>query len=195
MHFSWSWLAILLSRSNDDSFGGPDGEYRVFAEVGGRWLFLNEKPPVQHILSDGIGDTGDETFDIFHEFFVFIPPSENFRVHASGWEADGADRIFGQLTDPNSRCEAARFFYNNYVFTFSNALWGGKDDQIGEINDVWGPLNGYGLGPRHESSSAGALFTDDIADTDPNDSYRLYYTIDELPWPYLSISFIAPPGP
>jgi len=41
-----------------DSRDVGDGEYRIFVEVGGYWLFVNEFVSDDNILEDGLGDTG-----------------------------------------------------------------------------------------------------------------------------------------
>ena len=163
-----------------------DGEYRLFVEVGGNWLFVNELPGDDDILNDGLGDTGDdETWWIHRQFTLYVPPDGSFRVHACGWEADGVNDVFGRLVDPNHPCDAGlKDWLNGNLFTSSVFTNGAKDDPIGQVNSLFNSANGFGVG-RHEDRSTGELAHDAWGeqDTDPNDSYRLHYLIEELPWP------------
>jgi hypothetical protein len=162
-----------------------DGEYRLFAEVAGNWLFVNELPQDDNILDDGLGDTGDDqSWGIHKEFKVYVPPGFSFRVHASGWESDGINDVFSKLADPGSPCnDNLKHWLVDNLFTEGVFVNGGLDDPIGEINTVCGQANGYKIGVQTDRSS-GPIFRDDPnGDTDPNDSYRLNYRIEELPWP------------
>lgn len=174
-----------------------DSEFRVFGEVGGNWFFINESPGDDDILQEGLGDTGDcacdgddesATFGVNRtnfpgRFVVRIPPGAgNFRVHTSGWEADGVNDAFGRLLDPNTPCNRLEEALNNTVFTISVAVNGAKDDPIGEVNSVFNPGNNFGVG-SHEDRSDGPVATDITGDTNPHDSYRLRYRIEEIPWP------------
>ena len=61
---------------------------------------------------------------------------------------------------------------------------GSKDDPIGEINSIFDAANGFGVG-QHEDRSSGPLAGDarSAQNSDSNDSYRLHYRVEELPWP------------
>jgi len=57
----------LRSGANDmlePGRGQGDMELRVFVEAGGNWLFVNELTTADNILEDGLGDSGDDTWDI-----------------------------------------------------------------------------------------------------------------------------------
>lgn len=61
---------------NDDEESGPlkNGEYRLFANLGSEWFFLNEIPRVSIILVEGVGDLGSgESFAINKRFLVTLP--------------------------------------------------------------------------------------------------------------------------
>ena len=174
---------VLVVNSHDPV---GDGEYRLFVEVGGNWFFVNEAPGDDDILNDGLGDTGDnEIWHITRQFTVYVPPGGSFRVHAGGWEADGVNDVFGKLIDDNTPCsDLLKNWLNDNLFCEDVFFNGGMDDPIGEINSVFNEANGFGVGNPHEDSSSGPIKTDDpTGDTDPNDSYRLRYRIDELSWP------------
>ena len=160
-----------------------DGEYRLFVEVGGNWIFVNEIPRVDNILDDGLGDTGDDTnWGIHRQFTVYVPPGGSFRVHACGWEADGVNDVFGKLLDPNHPCdESLKNWLTDNLFTEGVYVNGGMDDPIGQVNITSAASTGVG---RQRAHSYGPLYQEDPnGDTDPNDSYRLRYLIEELPWP------------
>jgi len=175
---------VLIVRSQDIG----DGEYRLFVEVGGDWFFVNEAPRDDDILNDGLGDTGDnETWGINRQFILYVPGGESFRVHAGGWEADGVNDLFGNFIDPRTPCsDALKNWINDNLFTETVFFNGGRDDPIGEINIPFDASNQFGAGIPHEDSSKGEIYKDDPnGETDPNDSYRLRYRIEELPWPFV----------
>lgn len=165
-----------------------DGEFRLFMEVGGNWMFENEfhGDSSSNILDQNLGDTGDnEDFPINRSFFVIVPPGKSFRVHAGGWEADGVNDAFGEILDPNTPCtDALKNRLRDSVFSLSVLTNGSKDDPIGEINKVFSAENGFGVGP-HVDSSLGPLEKDaiDAQNTDPTDTYRLHYRIEEVSFP------------
>ncbi|WP_155983917.1 hypothetical protein [Paenibacillus sp. 1-18] len=152
---------------NDSNDFGNDGEYRVFVEVGGNWLFINDLPGDDDILNDGLGDTGgDENWGINRSFIIYVPPGSDFRVHAGGWEADGINDYFGKLLDPYHPCDVnlLRILLESAIHIY---ISGGEDDSIGEINNYYNESNGFGVGEHYCESS--------------NGSFRLIYRIEELP--------------
>lgn len=170
----------------DDSQDVHNGQYRLFTEVGGDWLFVNELQPVDNPLLQGLGDTpSGAVFPIARTFDVLVAPTDSFRVYAGGWEADGVDRSFGHLVDPNSPCgPALEQRLDEEVFNAKVFLSGSRDDPIGDVQATYGPAPDFGLG-THEKTSAGPV-TEDVwsqQTTDPTGSFRLRYRIDELPWP------------
>jgi hypothetical protein len=157
----------------------PDGEYRAFYEIGGKWYFMNEwvlhgdKIQDPGILNDGLGDTGEDPRDCNALYFgvpvrvlgdpcwpferpdlsydrqggraftVFIPSGSQFRIHVSGWEADGSDRYFGRIIDPYAfdrkeiDIKQLNEWMNDNLYTIDNFIHGADDDFIGEINIEW----------------------------------------------------------
>jgi hypothetical protein len=159
-----------------------NGEYRVFVEAGGKWFFVNELQDAGNILDEGLGDTGDDDiWGIDRNVQVCVLPGDSFRVHAGGWEADGANDVFGHLLDPDRDHDQSLIDdLNNDLLSGTVYTNGGEDDPIGETNSVFGPTDNYGVGP-HEDTSRGpkkpGLF---LQDTDPNGSFTLHYEITEL---------------
>jgi hypothetical protein len=164
---------VFIHKSHDDG----DGEYRLFVEAAGDWVFVNELPGDDNILDDGLGTTGDDqSWGIHRESIVYAPPGAAFRVHASGWEADGINDVFAKLVDPNHACDAdLKDWLNDNLFTFGVFASGSRDDPTGEVNSVFDATNGFGVGQPHEDRSSGQLVEDawSAQNTDPNDSYRL----------------------
>jgi hypothetical protein len=158
-----------------------DAEYRLFVEVAGNWLFVNELPNVGNILDDGLGDTSKESWNIGRSFIVHVPLNKSFRVHASGWEADGINDVFGHLMNQNDRSEKGKRFLADHVFTRTVFLNGAEDDPIGEVNTMFrGPKFGIG---KHSDRSKGTTVRAAVwsrQSTNPNDSYSLHYHIEEL---------------
>jgi len=127
---------ILHQVTVNDTHDTTDGEYRIFIEVGGQWVFANEFQDVNDILNDGIGDTGKQAWPIDQTFLIYLPVGAMIRVHAGGWEADGINNVIGNIHDPNSACnEDLSDWLNDNVFTFFGVGTNGcNDDPIGEIN-------------------------------------------------------------
>ena len=111
-------------------------EYRLFLEVGGDWLFLNDFADAEDILDDGIGKTRKRNIKIDQEFTVYLPEGKEFRVHAGGWEADGVNDIFGRLMDQYAPCnaETRRWIMDNLDVISPLKLKGCMDDHIGEVH-------------------------------------------------------------
>ena len=168
-----------------------DGEYRVFVEAGGKWWFVNEMPNVGDILQDGLGDTGDadppegQPWGISRQVQVCVLPGDTFRVHACGWEADGADTVFGHLIDPNHPHDANLVhLVQANLLTSSVFNNGSEDDPIGEITTIHS-APAYGTDkPEHLDVSKGDKVQSSVwgwQDTDPNGSFGLKYSIKEFP--------------
>ncbi len=111
-------------------------EYRIFLEVGGDWLFLNDFADSEDILDDGIGKTWKRKIKINQEFTVYLPAGKQFRVHLGGWEADGVNDIFGRLMDQYSPCnaETRKWMMDNLDVISPLKLKGCLDDHIGEVH-------------------------------------------------------------
>ncbi|MBN4062509.1 hypothetical protein JYU20_04850, partial [Bacteroidales bacterium AH-315-I05] len=118
-------------------------ELRVFFEVGGSWIFFNEFIDVENILDQGLGKTTKRLWEINKEFTVHVPIDRKFRVHAGGWEADGLDRIFGDLIDDNSPCNTKTKRLVNRKLNVMSPLkpYGCIDDHIGEVHQMHSPMD------------------------------------------------------
>jgi hypothetical protein len=185
-------FAVTLDnvKVNDDEDPLPfnDGEWRLFAQVGSKWFFLNEIPRVSNILggSEGAtyGDFGDgESSVINRGFQVYLPPGASFRIHTDGWEADGIDNIFGRLVDQNHVCDPAlKSWLNNNMFSYSVGLAGCRDDPVGKVNRIYTTAGATAAaGQVIKAASAGSIFTEDpCGKTNPNNDYVMQYHIKNL---------------
>ncbi len=205
-------VKVTLSRIHvDNTHDVGDGEYRVFAEVGGQWLFVNEWQDADNILQGGLGDTSDQDWRIGATFLLFLPPGESFRVHSGGWEADGINDVFGNIHDPNSHCEPGgelEDWLNDNVFTlFGSGLNGCNDDPIGEVNTTFVTYRGNSLLdlPRgrggttlygsYREPSHGSFKEDPVCpDTNPDGSYYLSYTTRDVPTERFWVQWIGSRG-
>jgi hypothetical protein len=179
-------LQNVKVNDDEDSIPFSDGEYRLFANVGSEWFFLNEIPRVSNILDEGVGDIeGGESFAINKPFLVSLPPgSETFRVHADGWEADGIDTVMGRLIDQNHACNSAlASALNNIIFSYSVGYHGCRDDPVGIVNRVYSAATANAAtGQVARAPSQGPVFTEDPCqvNTNPNNDYVLQYTISKI---------------
>jgi hypothetical protein len=172
---------------NDDEESGPfnDGEYRLFANVGSEWFFLNEIPRVSNILDEGVGDLASgESFAINKPFLVTLPPGSGaFRIHNDGWEADGIDTVMGRLIDQNHACDSAlKSALNNIMFSYSVGYHGCRDDPVGIVNRIYSTTTANAAtGQVTRAPSQGPIFTEDpCGNTNPNNDYVLQYRIDKI---------------
>jgi hypothetical protein len=178
-------LQNVKVNDDEDSVRFSDGEYRLFANVGSEWFFLNEIPRVSNILDEGVGDIENgESFAINKRFLVTLPPgSGTFRVHTDGWEADGIDIVMGRLIDQNRACDSALAgALNNIMFSYSIGYHGCRDDPVGIINRIYSTATANAAtGQVTRESSQGPLFTEDpCGNTDPNNDYVLQYIINKI---------------
>jgi hypothetical protein len=175
-------------------------QYRVFFEAAGTWLFLNELVGDDRILTDGIGSTGPGPWGIrdrrysgdpHWQMYAIVPPNGEFRIHAGGWEADGANNGLGAIYDPAADCTDTPYavidFLNEYITNITNGLQGCKDDPIGEVNMRFNCAAQPGV---FDSSSRGRIWDQEQDITlicggivDRTRPFRVTYTLEELPWP------------
>ena len=210
-------IGVVGLKGQDNLVNGPDNEFRIFAEVGGKWLFFNENAlidifgttiPIPDILKDGLGDYNVDERKIVggdgnggkRVFTVYVPEGDSFRVHAGGWEADGANLVFGDIVDPSLSCEALGLWLNLHLFKVDVAAAGAQDDPIGEVNKFFVntksgihkldilPEGPYELVYRnaigdHTDLADGPLFAEPITGlTDPRGTYSIIYKVTERPW-------------
>lgn len=156
-------------------------EFRVFLEVGGEWICLNEFIDVADILNDGLGKTFKRNWDINQSFIVHVPRGKYFRVHAGGWEADGLETTMGVLADPNMPCTPEnKIALNDILFDVNPVgLHGCYDDKIDEVHDFHTPEL-LKQGGTFEGIGFGTPFQDPcpLGSNNNKPILRLYYHIE-----------------
>jgi hypothetical protein len=172
------------------------GAFRVFAEVGGQWIFVNDlfgstewidadtgnTMTGADVLTGGLGQSfPGEVWPIGQTFTIAVPRDGSFRVHAGGWQANGIDTRMGHLKDQLLGCGAAGNAMNDEVLTLGVLRHGGKDSPIGEINNIYSEANRYGIGFHIEASlRPSGAFENVFWNDNPNDAFRLQYRIDDV---------------
>jgi hypothetical protein len=174
-----------------------DGEYRVFAQVGSEWMFVNELFGGSDILRNGLGDVGGGSrLGMNRSFDVYVPSNDAFDIYLSGWEADGVNDSFGKIVGSSSVCPQAVDFVNDNLLTGGVYFNGGRDDPIGVAAIKLSAQNNFGVSSSASLVSAGKVYNDDpVGPTDPNGAFSLRYHIRglPLPWGQLSTAPIPPP--
>ncbi|MFL6457026.1 MAG: hypothetical protein ACJ71G_08670 [Nitrososphaeraceae archaeon] len=183
---------VKVNNDHDPSLvTNDDGEYRLFANVGSKWFFLNEIPPVSNILGGQEGATyGDirsgESSVINKQFLVYIPAGKTFRVYTNGWEADAIDSFFGRLLDQNHACDSAlKSWLNSNIFTFTMAYNGCDNDPLGTVNREYSAATANTAAGQVINVPSRGSITEDYgspacSSTNPNNDYVLQYRIDKI---------------
>ncbi|MCG3165708.1 MAG: hypothetical protein POELPBGB_01483 [Bacteroidia bacterium] len=128
-------VTVTLNELRFDRFHEALGkaEIRVFLDIGGNYLFLNEFANVADIMNDGLGKTRRKNWNFNIPFTVYVPHDKKFRVAAHGFEADGIDKLFGHIVDNYSPCTpATKKMINNMMIDLAPVGIGGcLDDPLG----------------------------------------------------------------
>lgn len=189
---------------NDKSEGGDfdPGEYRLFADVGGRWRFLNEFVGVDDIIDQGLGRAWDKFFSSTHfipagsgiilpvtkpsgaefEFtfneqtVLYLPPRKSFRVSVGGWEGDYLGGKFGKILNPYSSCPDAITFAESEFSGNSYIENGGYDDPAGEATRVF-TFRSVRTGVVTVQSAGGKTPDPKIGDNNADDNFRLTFSV------------------
>lgn len=108
-------------------------EIRLFLDIGGNYLFLNDFANATDIMNDGLGKTRKKKWNFNIPFTVYIPHDKKFRVAAHGFEADGIDKLFGHIVDNYSPCTpATKKMINKMMIDLAPVGIGGcLDDPLG----------------------------------------------------------------
>jgi hypothetical protein len=108
-------------------------EIRLFIDIGGNYLFLNDFAKGNDVMNKGLGKTRKKIWKFNNSFTLYIPQDKKFRVMAHGWEADGIDKIFGHLMDNYSPCTpATKKLVNKTMINLNPVGLGGcLDDPLG----------------------------------------------------------------
>lgn len=158
-------------------------EMRAFAEVGGKWFFLNELFGRKNILRQGMGKSYRKRWNLNIGFIVHVPRDAEFRVHANSWECDGIDERMGMLMDPFSPCTPANKAKMRKLLNVVSPFRfkGCMNDLMGEVHDFHTPST-IELPFECTSRSFGYDYEDIcICNKDvQNDMMSLKYTIERV---------------
>ncbi|MCB9186791.1 MAG: hypothetical protein H6601_08600 [Flavobacteriales bacterium] len=178
-------LEKLRIRRLSEIFFLTPAELRMFADVGGQYIFLNEfVSKSKDILRAGLGRTIKRNWKINHSFTVHIPEDRKFRIYVGGWEADGVDKVMGYIVNQESDCTTeVKDRINDLMLDPTPVGYGGcEDDNMGESIIYHSPL-------ELESSSHFIISSDGkpykencpLGHRTPVDFHRLHYSINRLP--------------
>ena len=162
-NFAMKTVTVTLEKVliKDKSEGGDfdPGEYRLFADIGGRFLFLNEFTGASDIMKEGLGRAWDDTFSARHPiinfgplpqpsgaefefnfkqtFEFFIPPGKVLRVSVGGWEGDYMNAQYGKIVNPYLPCRDAVRFLEKAFDAEDFVNHGRLDDSVGQATAVF----------------------------------------------------------
>lgn len=125
-------LTQIKRRKSLDFFRKP--QLRIFANIHQKYYFINEWSPSEDILNKGWGKTCKRKWKLSIVDTLIIPKDSIFRVQFSAWEADGVDKVFGELLNQNCDCDyQTRKTILKRLMTFKPVGIGGcKDDVLRE---------------------------------------------------------------
>ncbi|MCF8275515.1 MAG: hypothetical protein K9J17_02180 [Flavobacteriales bacterium] len=176
-------LEKLKIRRLSEIFFLTPAELRMFADVGGQYIFLNEHvSEAKDILRKGIGRTIKKNWKINKSFMVHVPEDRQFRVYVGGWEADGTDKVLGHIVDQNAPCSSAlKNRINDLMLDPTPVGYGGcEDDNMGESIVFHSPLS-LQQKEHFMSSGDGNPYKENcpLGHRTPVDFHRLEYSITE----------------
>lgn len=175
-------LEKLKIRRLSEIFFLTPAELRMFAEVGGKYIFLNEfVSKRKDILRAGLGKTIRRSWKIKKSFTVHVPEDRKFRVYVGGWEADGVDKVMGHIIDQNSDCTCElKNRLNDLMFDPTPVGYGGcEDDNMGESIIYHSPLE-LKSNTHFIISGDGKSYKENcpLGNRTPVDFHRLEYSIE-----------------
>jgi hypothetical protein len=160
-------------------------EFRVFMDVGGQWVFLNDLYGTKKdILNKGLGKTFRRNFKINKHFTLYVPKGKDFRVYVTGWEADGMELSLGHVVNDNSPCDEntkQMLRKSDAINLKQTVLHGCLDDMFGEAA-VWhkaeeaGAKQNYKLKPQKGRN----IDVCPCSKFKNEKGYKLYYSIEKV---------------
>lgn len=171
---------IRIRRLSEVFFLTP-AELRMFADIGGRYIFLNEfVSNTKDILCHGFGKTIKRNWKINKSFTVHVPFDRKFRVYVGGWEADGVDKVMGHIVDQNSNCNTGlKNRINDLMLDPTPVGYGGcEDDNMGEAINFHSPED-LNSSTQFMISGDGKSYKENcpLGRRTPVDFHRLEYSI------------------
>lgn len=171
---------LKIKRLSEIFFLTP-AELRMFADVGGQYIFLNEHVTKNRdILCAGMGRTIRKHWKINKSFTIHVPDDRQFRVYAGGWEADGAEKVMGRIVNQNAGCSTElKQQINNLMLDPTPVGYGGcEDDNMGEAINFHSPQN-LNVTNRFISTGDGEPYQENcpLGSRTPVDFFELEYSI------------------
>lgn len=190
---------ILIQDKREGNDADP-GEYRLFADMGGRWLFLNEFTGASDIISEGLGEAWDPTYSANHPiqlggfsypypkpphaeyefhfnqtFESYVPQGKELRFAVEGWEGDYMDNQFGKIVNPYLPCEAAVDYLETHLNGTDFANQGKTDDPVGEA----GVFLSYeeAVTKSYSVESVVGIKDRDTGENTPDKAFRAYFRV------------------
>jgi hypothetical protein len=160
-------------------------EFRVFMDVGGNWLFLNDLfGTKKDVLDKGLGKTYRRNFKIEDDFYINVPSGKDFRIYVTGWEADGMDLSFGHIVDDHSPCNAdtKQMLHKSDKLNLKQvALHGCLDDHFGDAA-AWHKVEGITTQQKFELLPQEGVNIDvcPCSKFKMEKGFKLYYTIEKV---------------
>lgn len=172
---------LKIRRLSEIFFLTP-AELRMFADVGGQYIFLNEFASHSNdILRAGLGRTIKRNWKINKSFTIYVPEDREFRIYVGGWEADGVDKVMGYVIDQTSDCSTElKNRINDLMLDPTPVGYGGcEDDNMGESIIYHSPLE-LGSKTHFLISSDGKSYRENcpLGHRTPVDFHRLEYSIE-----------------
>lgn len=96
-------LQELKVQKSLDFFKKP--QLRVFTNIHQKYFFINEWSSSDDILNKGWGKSCKRKWKLEISDTLIIHKDSVFRVQFSAWEADGVDKVMGDLLNQNCDCE------------------------------------------------------------------------------------------
>ena len=174
-------LRKLKIRRLSEVFFLTPAELRLFADIGGQYMFLNEfVSNTTDILRAGLGRTIKRNWKINKSLTVHVPEDREFRVYVGGWEADGVDKVMGRIIDQYSDCTSeVKNRINDLMLDPTPVGYGGcEDDNMGEAIK-YHKASEIGTERSYTISGAGKSYKENcpLGRRTPVDFHRLEYSI------------------
>ena len=175
---------LKIRRLSEIFFLNP-AELRLFADVGGQYIFLNEfVSKRKDILRAGMGRNIRRSWKVNQSFTVHVPEDREFRVYVGGWEADGVDKVMGYIVNQNADCSSElKDRINDLMLDPTPVGYGGcEDDNMGEAIIYHSPLE-LKSNSKFIISGDGKSYKENcpFGSRTPVDFHRTIYTVEKLP--------------
>ena len=192
---------VIQDKSEGDD--RDPGEYRLFGDIGGKWIFLNEFTGASDIMNKGLGRAWDTTYSKKHPialgpgatipfpvpsgaaaifnfnqpFDIYIPAGKSFRLFVGGWEGDYIEDQFGKVFNPYAPCADAINFAEKEFSVSQYKSDGGLDDPTGEATFFISFDSAKTLARLSFPSQGSKTEDPGIGNNDPNNNFRATFSV------------------